>query len=133
MEPASIIEIALDRGPCFGPCPFFRFTASRHAGYSYEGHSHVEPLGARSGRFPGYLFQRLAELCIDLQVLELDAHYPCDFEDAPSVVVTVRHTGGVNVIRNDGGDSGPVRLWAFAKLIEVAMRQAFETEDRKRK
>jgi len=128
MDVTDITEITLDRGPCFGICPVFRFTASRHTGYTYDGWSYVEPLGVRTGKFPGYLFDRLAEVCRELRVLELDDVYPCHFEDAGFVIVTVRHTGGVKVVRNDGGDSGPVRLWAFAAVVEVAMRQVFEFE-----
>jgi hypothetical protein len=130
MESGDITEISLDRGQCLGTCPVFRFTASRQGRYSYEGHRHVELLGLRSGRFPVYLFERLAEVCIDLRVLELDDVYPCDFDDAPYVHVTVRYASGVKTTHNEGGDSGPVRLWAFAALIEVAMRQAFVIEDR---
>jgi hypothetical protein len=63
MEGDGIIEIGLDRGPCFGTCPVFQFSVSRHAGYTYEGRWHVEPLGVRAGGFPGYLFDRLAEAC----------------------------------------------------------------------
>jgi hypothetical protein len=130
VEWTDITEISLDRGPCFGTCPVFHFTASHQGRYNYEGHSHVEPLGARAGRFPDYLFARLAEVCAELRVLELDDRYPCNFDDAPYVRVEVRHAGGVKVVHNEGGDSGPVRLWAFAAIIEVAMRQAFAIEDR---
>lgn len=131
MTAEDIIEVTLERGPCFGTCPVFRFSASRDAGYRYEGRSHVEPLGERSGGLPGYLFDRLAAICVDLRVLELDDVYPSEFDDAPSVVVTVRYVGGAKVVRNDGGDSGPVRMWAFAALVEVVMRQAFEIEERR--
>jgi hypothetical protein len=130
VQAADIHELSLDRGPCFGTCPVFRFTASRQYGYTYSGRRHAVPPGDRAGRFPHYLFDRLAEVCVELRVLELDDVYPSDFDDAPSVAVSVRHAGGVKVVRNEGGDSGPVRLWAFAALIEVAMRQAFEVEDR---
>jgi hypothetical protein len=130
VEWSDITEIGLRRGPCLGTCPVFRFTATRDGQYSYEGRFHVEPLGARSGRFPVHLFARLAEVCVELRVLELDDLYEAGIEDAPDVRIEVRHVGGVKVVYNDGGDSGPVRLWAFAALIEVAMRQAFEIEDR---
>lgn len=130
MLPADIHELSLERGPCLGTCPVFRFTASRKYGYTYNGRWHVEPLGERVGRFPDYLFDRLAEVCIDLRVLELDDVYPCDLDDAPATIVSVRHVGGVKTVRNEGGDFGPVRLWAFASLIEVAMHQTFADEDR---
>lgn len=130
MQPGDIQELTLDRGPCFGTCPVFRFTATSQGRYSYEGGTHAEPQGPWSGRFPGYLFARLAEVCVDLRVLELDDLYPGCFDDAPYARVEVRHAGGVKVVHNENGDLGPVRLWAIAALIEVAMRQAFETEDR---
>lgn len=130
VRPGDVLELTLERGPCFGTCPVFRFTAISQGRYVYEGRSDVEPLGARAGAFPGYLFARLAEACVDLRVPELDARYESDFEDAPSVCVEVRHAGGLHVVRNDGGDSGPARLWAFAALVEVAMRQTFEIEAR---
>lgn len=132
MSPADIIEIRLYRGPCFGTCPVFDFTASRHAGYRYDGHRHVDPLGKRSGGFPGFLFNRLAEVCLDLKVLELEDEYPATMDDAPMTLVIVRHKTGDKTIRNGNGDLGPVRLWAFAALIEVAMQQAFEIEDRRK-
>ncbi len=130
MGPAAITEITLDRGPCFGTCPVFRFTATRHAGYRYEGHRYVEPLGKRSGQFYPAWFDRLAELCIELCILDLDDRYPTDFEDTPSTVVIVRHAGGVKAVHDDGGTASPVRLWAFAVAIESLMRSAFEVEDR---
>ena len=130
MDSANIIEIGLDRGPCFGTCPVFRFTASRHSGYSYEGGSYAQPVGSRSGRFPGHLFDRLAEVCVELRVLELDDLYPSHFEDVPLVIVTVRHKTGEKVFRDEGHRPVPVRLWAFAELIEVVMREAFYIEDR---
>ncbi|HEX4606815.1 MAG TPA: DUF6438 domain-containing protein [Urbifossiella sp.] len=129
MEAADIHELSLDRGPCLGTCPVFRFTASRQYGYTYSGHRYVEPLGERAGRFPHYLFDLLAEACVELRVADLDDVYPSDFDDGASTAVTVRHAGGVKVVRNEGG-RGPVRLWAFAALVEVAMREAFEVEDR---
>ena len=131
MDAHAISEIELDCGPCFGTCPVFRFTVSRHSGYTYVGRLHVEPLGSRAGGFPGSLFDRLAEICVELRVLELDDEYTSDFDDAPSTLVTVRHNGGTKVIRSDLGDVGPVRLWAFTNLVEVTMRQVFEIEDRK--
>ncbi len=130
MQSGDILELTLDRGPCLGTCPVFRFTATSQGRYTYEGLWHAEPAGERSGRFPRYLFARLAEVCVDLRVMELDDLYPGHFEDAPYVRVEVRLAGGVKVVQNDDGDLGPVRLWAFAKLIEVAMRQVFKTEDR---
>ncbi len=130
MRAVDIQAISLSRGPCFGSCPIFRFTANRHYGYTYHGHAYVEPLGDRTGPFPGYLFDRLAETSVELRIAELDDVYPCDFDDAPFVIITIRHTGGEKVVRNEGGDSGPVRIWAFAALIEVAMRQVFGIEDR---
>ncbi|VTT99808.1 Uncharacterized protein OS=Fervidicella metallireducens AeB GN=Q428_07340 PE=4 SV=1 [Gemmataceae bacterium] len=130
MQPGDIHELTLDRGPCFGTCPVFRFTATSQGRYTYEGSSYAEPNGERSGRFPGYLFARLAEVCVDLRVGELDDRYEFGIDDAPYVRVEVRHAGGLKVVHSDGGDAGPVRLWAFAALIEVAMRQAFDSEDR---
>ncbi len=130
MRADDIYELSLDRGPCFGTCPVFRFTASRQFGYSYTGRWYVEPLGERAGRFPGYLFDRLAEVCLELRVPDLDDVYPGDFDDAASVVVTVRHAGGVKVVRSEAGNAGPVRLWAFAALVEAVMREAFAIEDR---
>lgn len=130
MEPADIFEITLDRGPCLGTCPVFRFAASRQYGYSYEGRSYAEPGGTRSGRVPAYLFDRLAAVCVELRVLELDDVYPSHFDDAPSVAITVRHCRGTKSVRSEGGDSASVRLWAFAALVEVVMREAFFIEDR---
>jgi hypothetical protein len=130
VEPADIFEVTLDRGPCLGPCPVFRFTASRQDSYSYEGRSYAEPGGTRSGPMPAYLFDRLAAVCIELRVLELDDVYPSRFDDAASVGVTVRHSGGVKSVRSEDGDSASVRLWAFAALVEVVMRETFLIEDR---
>lgn len=131
MIASDIMQITLDRGPCLGPCPVFRFTAYRNGTYYYKGRWHVEPLGLRNGRFPSYLFDRLAEVCIELRVLELDDRYPTEFEDTPSTTVTARYSDGVKIIHAQDGGSMPVRLWAFATLVEVVMRQVFESEDRK--
>ena len=130
MSVLGITEIELSRGQCLGTCPVFDVTLTAAGRYRYEGHRHVEPLGERSGVLPQFLFARLAEVCRALDILALDDLYPCNFDDAPYVRVTVRHAGGTKVVHNEGGDSGPVRLWAFAILIEHAMRAAFTIEDR---
>jgi hypothetical protein len=129
---SDIRELTLTRGPCFGACPVFRFKATGHGKYSYDGGSYAEPQGQRSGRFPDYLFARLAEVCLELRILELEDRYEFGIDHAPFVRVEVSHSDGLKVIHNDGGDLGPVRLWAFAAIIEVAMRQVFEIEDRDR-
>ena len=92
VENASITEIPLIVY-CFGTCPVFRFTASRQGQYSYEGS--MPSRSARDPSVPGYLFDRLAEVCVDLRVLELGDLYPCSFDDAPFVRVEVRHANGV--------------------------------------
>ncbi|MBX9623096.1 MAG: hypothetical protein K2X82_04705 [Gemmataceae bacterium] len=107
-------------------------TLSRAGTYRYEGQWHVLPLGDRAGPFPGRLFDRLAEVCDDLGVLALDDVYPSDFDDTPSTTVTIRHAGGVKVVRDDGGGLAPARLWGFA-VVEHAMREAFELDDRRHK
>jgi hypothetical protein len=102
-------------------CPVFQFTVSRNAGYHYEGHKYVEPLGKRTGGLPGHLFDRLAETCIELRVVDLDDVYPSDFDFSASTIVAIRHGGGTKTVRSENG-YGPTRLWAFAKLIEAVMR-----------
>jgi hypothetical protein len=135
VDDLGITEIELDRGPCFGTCPVFDIKLSRHAGYQYNGQRYVEPLGERSGRFPGYLFARLAELCIDLRILELEDNYPSDFDDGAFTRITIRHGGGLKIVLDEivldeGGGLAPARFWAFRVIVEVAMREAFEIEDR---
>lgn len=131
MDELGITEIELDRGPCLGTCPVFRVTLTAAGRYQYEGRSHVEPVGTRTGRFPGYLFARLAEVCRDLNVLALNDLYPSNLDDAAFVRVVVRHTSGAKIIHDEGGSGAPARLWAFAILIEHAMREAFEIESRR--
>ncbi len=130
MDDLGITEIELDRGPCFGTCPVFDIKLSRHAGYQYNGQRYVEPLGVRSGRFPGYLFARLAEVCIDLRILELEDNYPTDFDDGAFTRITIRHAGGLKIVHDEGGGLAPARFWAFRVVVEVAMREAFEIENR---
>lgn len=131
MTALGITEIELDRFLGFGSCPDFRFTARADGRYVYEGRYHIEPIGERSGRFPGYLFARLAEVCADLDILSLADTYPAVCDGVGVMLLTVRHAGGVKVVRNEIGDTCPPRLWAFAIVIEHAMRQAFRTEDRR--
>ena len=132
MGEAGITEIELDRDSCFGTCPVFRVVLSGAGSYCYSGIRHVELMGERTGRFPGYLFARLAELCGEMGILGLDELYSSDFDDAPSTTLTVRHAAGVKVVRNEGGNAGPVRLWAFGVVVEHAVREAFAIEDRER-
>lgn len=132
MDKANITEIELFRGPCLGTCPVFEIKITRAGSFRYDGSWYVEPLGKRTGGFPGYLFERLAEVCCELRILELDDVYPSDMEDAPLTAVKIRHTDGVKVVRSDGGNTGPVRLWAFAVIVEHAMREAFAIDDRKK-
>jgi hypothetical protein len=74
--------------------PGFRFTARSDGRYSYEGRDHVEPLGERTARFPEYLFDRLAELSADLDILGLADDYPAFADDLPIMPLKVRHAGG---------------------------------------
>ena len=133
MSDPAITEIELYRGPCFGTCPVFRVTFSRDGTYHFEGQSHIDPLGHREGPFPEWLFDRVAAVCDALGVLSLADAYPSNFEDGSTTVVRVRHAGGVKVIRCEAGDGSVPRLWAFAVVVEYAMREAFAIEDRDRR
>jgi hypothetical protein len=130
MSDPGITEIGLERCLGFGPCPDFRFIADSDGRYAYEGRRHVEPLGERSGRFPPVVFDRLAEVCDALRILELEDRYESHFDDVGLVIVTVRHAAGVKRVISEQGDYKPVRLWAFASLVELAMRETFAAEDR---
>jgi hypothetical protein len=133
VDEIGISEIVLERFRGFGPSPDFQFTARSNETYDYDGRWHVELLGKKSGKFPDYLFERLAELCSDLKILELADIYPDDFDDVPIMILTVRHAGGVKVVRNEAGGTCPPRLWGFAIVVEYAMQQAFRTEKPKRR
>jgi hypothetical protein len=130
LNPTDITEIGLNRGPCFGRCPIFKVTLSRSGSYLYKGEHFVEPVGERSGRFPAYLFNRLAEVCCDIGIPELEGPYPSDIEDGAYTIITLRHAGGLKEVRDEGGGRMPARMWAFAVVVEHAMREAFEIEDR---
>jgi hypothetical protein len=127
----DINKIELIRGPCFGCCPVFDFFVSRHAGYHYEGHRFVEPRGKRSGGFPHYLFDRLAETCIDLRIRELDDFYPTNFDDGNVTVVRIHYSEGTKTVNNQAG-YGPTRVWAFALVIEALMTDLVSYKSTKR-
>jgi hypothetical protein len=128
MTPFDVIEIVLERGPCFGCCPVFRFSALRHAGYRYHGQWFIEPLGERVGEFPADLFDRLAKMCVESKMLEWDDVYPSDFDDSPSTTVSVRYGEQVKAIRYEGGSASPLKLREIAQSIEVVMRHVLERE-----
>lgn len=133
VQASDILEFTLYRGPCLGECPVFEFIARRDGTYSFNGKRYIEPLGVQNGQFYEFLFDRLAAVCLELLVLELEDNYHSDFDDVSSLDVWVKHTGGHKKISCDGGDVLPTRLWAMAELIEVTMREAMRYNKQRQK
>ena len=109
MTAAGITEIGLDYGPCWHSSPEFRVTLSRSGSYHDHGERNVRPLGRRTGTVPGWMFDRLAGACEALGVLDLDDLYPAPAGGTQSTAITVRHAGGVRVVRREAGADEPPR------------------------
>ncbi len=87
--PGDSLVIALERTPCFGMCPAYRFNAYRSGYATYEGVVHVENLGRHEGRVPLDKLQRAVDRANESGFFKLDAVYDSQVTDLPSTVIRV--------------------------------------------
>jgi hypothetical protein len=119
----SIIQIGIERLPCFGECPAYAAVLHATGLVEYTGHVHVGRLGDHCGRVNLYEFHRLAQFIAATRFWEMGSHY--DFRDSvvsdgPAACVLVATRARRKLVGNYM-DAGPPELWAIAGLIDLLL------------
>ena len=110
LRAADIIEIALERTPCFGTCPVYIVTLRRDGRVCYEGQAWVPRIGVFQGRIRERTFDRLAELAISKGFFRLRSSYFRPVTDMASAITTVMTRDRRNSnLALDGVHRGPVQ------------------------
>lgn len=120
----GIIQVGLERSPCFGECPVYAAAIHHDGPVEYEGHMHVKRLGRHTGRASQYSFQRLAQFIAGTRFWQMESYY--DFRhavvsDCAASCVLVATATRMKIVSNYA-DSGPPELWAIAGLIDLLLQ-----------
>ena len=118
----GISEIAIERGPCFGPCPTYVYSVNSNGVAMYQGEANVEPIGRRTGRVPILSYARLAQFIRDSHYLTLPNSYSSSVTCGSAVYTRVTIGGRSKIIRNYR-DAGPSTLWAVERLLDSLMQE----------
>ena len=72
-ERHGIIQVGLERSPCFGECPVYAAVLHASGLVEYTGHEYVDLLGDHRRRVGLYEFQRLAQFIAGTRFWEMRA------------------------------------------------------------
>ena len=109
----------MERTPCYGSCQVYTIRLSADGGVEYRGQANVRRVGRHRGRLEPYVFQKLAELAVDIGLFDLSDEYDCLVTDNPTAYVSVTRNGVRKTIRHYAPTAtGPARLRAFEETLD---------------
>ncbi|MCW5900597.1 MAG: hypothetical protein KIT10_15130 [Flavobacteriales bacterium] len=124
-QPGDSLVISLERTPCFGMCPAYRFNVYRSGFATYEGVVHVEQLGRHEARIPVDRIERAVARAKELGFFQFDDVYDSQVTDLPSTIIRVSASGrSKQVLGRVGAPPGFKTLTSYLEeeLLPAAWR-----------
>ncbi len=120
--PTGVTEISIEETPCYGYCATYTMVLHSNGTVDYLGQHNIRIAGAHHGTIPTEVFDRLAQLAIEIGFFGLDDDYRALSTDLSTVYIAVTRNGTRKLIRHYGPDrAGPRRLMAFEHEVESAL------------
>ena len=123
-EGHGLVQLGLERMPCFGACPVYTAVIHSAGRVEYQGDWHVKRLGNHHGKASRYDFRCLAHFIQSSSFWDLEGSYDfkdCVVTDCASTYVMVATRERKKIVSNYG-NAGPPILWAIAELIDSIIR-----------
>jgi hypothetical protein len=119
--PTGVTDISIEQTPCYGFCSTYTMVLHSNGTVDYFGQHNIKLAGAHHGTIPREVFDRLAQLAIEIGFFDLDDDYRALATDQSTVYTAVTRNGARKLIRHYGPDrAGPQRLTAFEHEVENA-------------
>lgn len=119
--PNGVTEISIEETPCYGFCSTYTMTLHADGSVDFLGQHNIKLAGKHHGTIPPEIFDRLAQLALEIGFFELDDEYQCLTTDQSTTYIAVTRNGVRKLIRHYGPDrGGPWRLTAFEHEVAVA-------------
>jgi hypothetical protein len=116
---ATVTEIALHRGMCYGPCPAYTLYVRRSGEAHFEGEHFVDLIGRYVAKIEPADVETLALAVVHLGFDALASHYAVGYTDAQTTTTwLVRGRRRLQV--EDYGGAGPQSLRVIDELIDAA-------------
>ena len=121
-------SITLERSPCYGSCPVYRFSMNRNGHAELEAIKYLPALGKFAGEVDAGDYGRLCYLLEQLHFMTFAPAYEADWTDDATCTITTTGTDHEKSVR-EYGSVGPIELWAIQQTIEN-IRQKTEWKPR---
>jgi hypothetical protein len=114
------ILASLQRSPCFGYCPAFKYELYADGRVVYHGHSHTPRLGTHVAKADEAFMKNIADKALEIKYLSLSDHYPIEniaVSDVPTITTYIRIGNDGKLITNNYDP--PKELTAFEQWLEA--------------
>ena len=121
LEAIPFSRFELERGPCFGPCPVYRFSIGRAGLVEYEGIANCARTGHHRGRvFNPLDFARIAYLIERTDIPHLKRKYSFPATDMDTVTIRIEYVSEAQepLVFTDYGSAAPIELWALESALD---------------
>jgi hypothetical protein len=117
--PPRAVTIALERTPCFGPCPVYRVEVDGNGKVVYDGRGFVQERGRWERTVPSADVQALAREIEAAGFFSLRDNYPAEATDHASVITSVTIDGKSKRIEHDlSSHTAPAALATLYERID---------------
>ncbi len=115
------LVFSLERGACFGTCPFYQLHIYKGGFATYNGLGHVERLGMHHGKVDQGTIDQLIKEAEIHGFFEMDDVYDSPVTDLPSTTITARRNGTVKQVK--GRIDPPESFRTLTSRIEAILAQ----------
>jgi hypothetical protein len=112
-----IETITLQRSPCFGRCPVYRFSMNRNGRAELEAIKNMPTLGNFSGEVDAWDYGRLCYLLEQLHFLSFAPAYEGAWTDDATCTITTTGKDHEKTV-SDYGSIGSIELWTIQQTID---------------
>ncbi|MDQ3100065.1 MAG: DUF6438 domain-containing protein [Bacteroidota bacterium] len=93
------LAFSIERGACFGKCPFYRLHVYKSGFATYEGLANMEKMGFYHGQVGPDTLQLLVAEAEKAGFFEMNAEYDRPVTDIPSTTISVRRNGELKKVK----------------------------------
>ena len=126
LDPLKVSDsllVSIERTPCFGTCPTYKFDLYKSGYAVYEGIRFVDSVGTFTARVPQERLQQLQELINEVNYFSFkDEYYNPYMADIPYTVTIVQHNGKVKRVLN-GHEETPEQLIIFERFVDGIVQE----------
>lgn len=98
-QPSDSLVFSIERGACFGKCPFYRLHVFESGFATYEGLGNMDKMGLHHGHVSADTLQLLITEAEKAGFFDMKAEYDRPVTDLPSTTISVRRNGELKKVK----------------------------------